>query len=157
MGRRPARGLPEEGIRLAVVPGSEPGIDAQKSLRTARPGLDGREVVELRHGARRRSEVAVRGAALLVELIAVQDVPLHPERVGESAVLQVPAEPIQTCRVEQLVPVDSENPGIRADVRLQLPVRRLRAGGALDLDVVELAFEPTEDLRRTVRDRWSRT
>ena len=103
---------------------AELGIHAQQPLRTPRPGLDCGEVVELRHRTGGRSEEAACDSSLEIELVAVQDVPLHPERVGVRTRLQLAAEPFEPGRVEQLVTVDPEHPGVRADVRLQLPMRR---------------------------------
>ncbi len=64
--------------------------------------------------------------------------------------LEVGAKPPQRGRIVELVPVDSEHPGVRPGKRLEDAVRGARVLGAHDVDVVELVRELMEDPRRFV-------
>ena len=65
--------------------------------------------------------------------------------------LEVDTKPSQRGRIVELVPVDSEHPGLCPGVRLEDAVRDARILGVHYVDVVELAAELMEDLPRSVR------
>src|SRR5207344_2121665 len=78
----PVRRLRQENARLGMEAGAKLGINTEEPFGTPRPGLNRREVVELRHRTGRRSEEATSDPGFEIELVAIQNVPFHPERVG---------------------------------------------------------------------------
>ena len=89
-------------------------------------------------------------AALLVEHCAVQDMGLHVEGVCVRTFLEELPKPHETLRVEELVAVDPEHPGLRASEGLDYPVRVSGVVDLLDSDVIEIPGEPGQHLTGSV-------
>ena len=140
--RRPLPAVPEH--RLTLV---------QPLAVDAVPALERGEVEQLRPRQRRRREIAGRRTRPCVELDAVE----HRGEQSEAAVvgprLELGAQPPEPGRVEQLVAVRAEHPGVGPDVGQDEIVRSGRVGDSHRVDVVELARQAGHDLPGVVGRR----
>ena len=84
------------------------------------------------------------------QYLTVEDVALKAKDVRVPAGPESRAQPPQRGRIEQLVAVDTDDPGRRARVFLERPMCVTRLRRASNLEVVELSCELVQDHRRAI-------